>query len=300
LEVEVVLRDAQLRVFWISRIDYEKNTGVKSHYHDDLYQLLYVIDGHGTIKIAGQSIDVLPKHAYFISKRNEHSFHFKTETSTIDVKFDIISEAVEDLFKESTIPIPYFIGESSKLKELFSLSVMNLKQSNPIIPFRIDVLFKDLLLSIVQENSLSEHVQERSVSTIKKEFHPDFPILEFLSEHLDTKVTLEDIAQHFNFHPHYIIELFRKKFDTTPMNFLQDLRIEKSKEYLEFSNSTITEIAELVGLSAPYFSRLFSKKEGISPTEYREQARTVVGKHILLEEEFSPSLKKQPIISTEF
>lgn len=294
-----MLRDNQLRVFWLSRIDYEKKTGVKSHYHDDLYQLLFVIDGEGSIKINGKTYDVLPKHAYFISKRHEHSFHFKTHTSTIDVKFDILSEDVEELFNKDNIPVPYFIGDSPKLKELFKLSVMNLKQSNPVILYRIDVVFKDLLLLIVQENTLSQNAQERSISSIKSEFHPDFPIMEYLSDHLSTKVTLEDISQQFNFHPHYIIELFRKKFDTTPMNFLQFLRIEKSKEYLEFGNFTITEIAELVGLSAPYFSRLFSKKEGISPTEYREQARTVVGKHILLEEEFSPSLKKQPKISAE-
>jgi AraC family transcriptional regulator, arabinose operon regulatory protein len=299
LEAEVVLRDNQLRVFWLSRIDYEKNTGVKSHYHDDLYQLLFIIDGEGTIKINGNTYDVLPKHAYFISKRDEHSFHFKSHTSTIDVKFDIISQDLEKLFEENSITVPYFIGDSPKLKELFKLSVMNLKQSSPVVLYRIDVVFKDLLLLFIQENTLFQNSHERSVSSIINEFNPDFPIMEYLSEHLHTKLKLEDIAQHFNFHPHYIIELFRKKFDTTPMNFLQDLRIEKSKEYLEFGNVTITEIAELVGLSAPYFSRLFSRKEGISPTEYREQARTVVGKHILLEEEFSPSLKKQPKISAE-
>jgi len=294
-----MLRDNQLRVFWLSRIDYEKNTGVKNHYHDDLYQMLFIIDGEGVIKINDETYDVRPKHAYFISKRWEHSFIFKSETSTIDVKFDIISDEVEQLFQQNPLPIPYGMGDSPKLKELFKLSVMNLKQSNPVILYRIDVVFKDLLLYIMQERTLSQSLQERSIYSIKNEYHPDFPIMDYLTENLNTKITLEKIAQQFNFHPHYIIELFRKKFDTTPMNFLQNLRVEKAREYLEYSNFTINEIAELVGLSSPYFSRLFSKREGMSPSEYREQARTVVGKHILLEEDFSPALKKQPEISTE-
>ncbi|RFB17430.1 AraC family transcriptional regulator [Bacillus sp. HNG] len=291
-----MLRDEQLRVFWISRIDYEKNTGVKSHYHDDLYQLLFIIDGDGYIKINGEIYNLLPKHAYLFPKQHEHSFHFEKISSTIDVKFDIINRKLEDLLKDNSPSMPYFIGESPKLQELFKLSVMNLKEPNPILLYRIDVVFKDFLLSIAQENMPSQNSINRSIYTKMNEYHPNFPIMDYLSENLQSKITLEDIAQRFNFHPHYIIELFRKIYDTTPMNFLQDIRIEKSKEYLEFSSFTITEIAELIGLSAPYFSRLFRKKEGISPTEYREQARTVVGKDILLEDEFLPSFEKQPKI----
>jgi AraC family transcriptional regulator, arabinose operon regulatory protein len=297
--VEKVLRDEQLRVFWMSRIDYEKNTGVRSHFHDDLYQFLYLIDGEGTIHINDETYELLPKHAYFISKRYKHRFYFTRPSSTIDLKFDMISNELENLFKADCFPVPYFMGDSPKLKELFKLSVMNLKNSSPLIPYRIDVGFKDILLAMIQENSFIQDTSPRSMYSLKSEFHPDFPVIDYLLENLQSRITLEDIAKHFNFHPHYIIDLFRKKFDTTPMKLLQELRIEKSKEYLEFSNYTVTEIAELVGLSAPYFSRLFHSKEGISPTEYREQARTVVGKHILLEEDFSPSLKKQPEISKD-
>lgn len=294
-----LLRDEQLRVFWMSRIDYEKNTGVKSHFHDDLYQFLYLIEGEGTIHINEESYELLPKHAYFISKRYKHHFYFTCPSSTIDLKFDIINNDLENLFRADQFPVPYFIGDSPKLKELFKLSVMNLKKSSPLIPYRIDVGFKDILLAMIQENTYTQHTSPRSLYSLKSEFHPDFPVIDYMSENLQSRITLEDIAKHFSFHPHYIIDLFRKKFDTTPMKLLQELRIEKSKEYLEFSNYTVTEIAELVGLSAPYFSRLFHLKEGVSPTEYREQARTVVGKHILLEEDFSPSLKNQPEISRD-
>lgn len=295
-----MLRDDQVRVFWMSRIDYEKNSGVKSHFHDDIYQLLFFITGEGQLQLNDESFEIVPNHVYFIPKRATHSFSFTGPTSSIDIKFDILNPEVENLFKEGTIAVPYFIDDSTKLKELFKLSVMNLKQSTSLIPYRIDVGFKDILLSILQDHTVHQDNSPRLIHSVKNEFHADFPVIEYLSEHLTETITLEDIARHFNFHPHYIIELFRKKFDTTPMKLLQELRIEKSKEYLEFSNYTITEISELIGLSAPYFSRLFHAKEGVSPTIYREQARTVIGKHILLEEEFSPSLKNQPKISNLF
>lgn len=292
-----MLRDEQLRVFWMSRIDYEKDTGVKSHFHDDLYQFLYFIDGEGMICINGVTYDLLPKHAYLISKRYKHQFYFTRPSSTIDLKFDIISNDLEKLLKENDFPVPYTMSDATKFKKLFKLSVMNLKKSSPLIPYRIDVGFKDILLAMIQDHSDSQDTGFFSKYSLTSEFHSDFPVLEYLSENLQSRITLEDIAKHFNFHPHYIIDLFRKNFDTTPMKLLQKLRIEKSKEYLEFSNHTVSEIAELVGLSAPYLSRLFQSREGVSPTDYREQARTVVGKHIILEEDFSPTLKRQPEIS---
>lgn len=291
-----MLRDDQVKVLWMSRIDYEKNTGVKSHYHDDLYQFLFIIDGKGSIQLGNTVFEFLPNHAYFIPKRTEHSFFFSNFSSTIDIKFDILSPSVEEFFIAESETIPSIIGDSQKLKDLFKLSVMNLQHANPLIPYRIDVGFKDILLSIIQEKAMIKESNSRSLYALKQEFQPDFPVIDYLSENLTYPITLQDISNHFNFHPHYIIELFRKNLGTTPMKLLQELRIEKSKEYLEFSTSTITEIAELVGLSAPYFSRLFHTREGVSPTDYREQARTVVGKHIVLEEEFSRSLKNQPLI----
>lgn len=292
--IRIMLRDNQLRISWISRIDYEKNSAVETHIHDDFYQLLYIIDGEGSIEINGHSYHFLPQHAYFIPKGSKHSFRFTQDSMTIDFKFNINSQELEQLLLATNCKEPIYISNQNEVKNLFKLSTQNLQKPNELLPFRIDVGFKGFILSILVEKEYAKLNDKLDSFSVEKEFHPDFPIVEFLTEHIQTKISLEDIAKHFNFHPHYLIEIFRKKLGTTPMNFLQRLRLEKSKEYLEFTNLSISEISDFVGLTPPYFSRLFRDRIGISPSEYRENTRTVIGKDIVLEKDFS--LGEQPVI----
>lgn len=289
-----MLRDSQLRIIWISRIDYEKNSAVETHIHDDFYQFLYIIDGEGTIQINESSYDLCPQHGYFIPMGYEHNFHFTQDSMTIDFKFNIISKEFKQLLHPYCCSEPLYISNQNEVKNLFKLSTQNLQKPNELLPFRIDVEFKGFLLSLLVEKEYAKTERAFESFSIENEFLPDFPIVEFLTKHIQSKITLEDIAKHFNFNPHYIIEIFRKKLGTTPMNFLQQLRLEKSKEYLEFTNLSVSEIADLVGLTPPYFSRLFRDRIGISPTEYRERTRTVIGKDIILEQDFA--ISEQPAI----
>jgi AraC family transcriptional regulator, arabinose operon regulatory protein len=289
-----MLRDDQLRIIWISRIDYEKNSAVESHVHDSFYQLLFVINGEGTITMDETTFNLQPQHAYFIPKGCVHSFRFTQDSMTIDLKFNIMCEELEQLLQSHHSRKPLYISNVNEVKNLFKLSTQNLHKPNELLPYRIDVGFKGFLLSILVEREYAKHENELDSYSLENEFHPDFPIVEYLNEHIQSKISLEDIAKHFNFHPHYLIELFRKELGTTPMNFLQRLRLEKSKEYLEFTNLSITEISDLVGLTPPYFSRLFRDRIGIAPSEYREKTRTVIGKDIVLEQDFS--LGEQPAI----
>ncbi|MFC0471324.1 AraC family transcriptional regulator [Halalkalibacter kiskunsagensis] len=298
--MEQNLRDSHLRILWISRIDYETNSGVGTHKHDDFYQLIFIINGSGTIYLGRDCYNIEPDYCYFIPKGMSHSFHFSSDSTTLDFKFLVDDNELEKIIVTSKIDEPKLVGNLlNKLKGIFKLSSDNLHRPHDILPYRIDVEFKGFLLAFLQQHSKFNEAKPSESLSVIQDAHPDLPIVDFLVENLQSKVTLEDMAKHFNFHPHYLIELFRKNLGTTPMQFLQKLRVEKSKEYLEFTNSTVTEISELVGLTPPYFSRLFRDREGISPSDYREQTRNVVGKDIVLEEDFLLDLQPAVVSKSE-
>lgn len=289
------IRDNQLRTLWISRIDYEENSGVKEHLHENFYQFIYIIDGSGSMDIADQTYTIQPNHYYFIPIQTKHQFRFTQKSITIDFKFVIESKELEELIMESRIIHPGFSDCITKVKELFMLSCTCIRHPHPIIPYRIDVGFKSLLLQLIQDDSATKEISHDTETTVEYRSDTGMSIKEYLQRNLGKKITLEDIAQQYNFHPHYVIEIFRKHYGTTPMNYLKHLRLEKSKEYLEFTSIPITEIAELVGMTHPYFSRLFRHEVGVSPSEYRERERTVIGKDIIIEEDFL--LENQPPLS---
>lgn len=66
--------------------------------------------------------------------------------------------------------------------------------------------------------------------------------------------------------------LFTKKTGMSPLKYVLSLRIEEAKELLMYSSMSISEVAVSIGIAEPsYFSRIFRKYVGLSPTEYRNQ-----------------------------
>ncbi len=65
---------------------------------------------------------------------------------------------------------------------------------------------------------------------------------------------------------------FKKIFNTSPQEYAINLRLARAKELLQYDGGTVAEIAEKAGFAdAGYFARLFKRKTGFTPSEYRKQ-----------------------------
>lgn len=94
----------------------------------------------------------------------------------------------------------------------------------------------------------------------------------YLKAHFNENVTLQEVAERFHFSPEYISRLFKSVDGQPPMKYLTTLRIEEAKKLItENGYLNLRLIAELVGYpDAHYFSRIFRKITGMTPTEYKE------------------------------
>ena len=84
-------------------------------------------------------------------------------------------------------------------------------------------------------------------------------------------LSLDEVAKHVHLSPTYFSYLFSQVRKQSFSNFLIETRLEKAKELLEkYPNISISAIARLIGFNdSNYFSRVFKKKIGISPSSYR-------------------------------
>lgn len=284
-ESKHVLRDAQLRTLWIARIDYEKRNHVGTHVHDEYHQFLVLLHGDGEVWIGEHRYPLREGRYYLFPSGTSHGFRFTAKSSTIDIKFSIEDDRLRSLLNSlpGTGPCdPENVGE---LKQWFQLSLHNRRSPHPLVPYRIDSGFKGTLLSILHKSHSGEAAMPRE-SRPKTDLKTDFPMAVYLREHLAEKLCLQDIAQHFGFHPHYLIKLFNDHMGMSPMQYLQEIRLEKAREYLEYTKWSVSEISEKLGWTNSYFSRLFHQREGMSPSQYRKRAVSVVGQDVALESEF--------------
>ncbi|KYG71591.1 AraC family transcriptional regulator [Roseivirga ehrenbergii] len=86
--------------------------------------------------------------------------------------------------------------------------------------------------------------------------------------------SIEQIADRLSVSQRYLSDTLKKETGKTSTEHLQLYLIDEAKNILLDPNKSVTEVAYALGFEyPPYFSRLFKKKEGISPTEYREKYR---------------------------
>ena len=95
-----------------------------------------------------------------------------------------------------------------------------------------------------------------------------------ISEELERLLTagLEKYAASKNISVSWFIQNFKQYTNTTPAQYIQNLRLSNAKSLLETTNYNVTEISNLVGYENPlYFSRFFRKQFGASPSQFRKQ-----------------------------
>jgi len=75
---------------------------------------------------------------------------------------------------------------------------------------------------------------------------------------------------YFYLNPDYFSHLFRKRTGQKFVDYVNSVRIEKSKEMLSATDRKMYQIAKSVGYdNVKYFFRVFKKKEGMTPEQYR-------------------------------
>lgn len=96
-------------------------------------------------------------------------------------------------------------------------------------------------------------------------------IVRFLDEHYFEDISLIDVATRFFMDPSYLSKLFKTETDENFIEYLTRKRMEKACELLSAEERKINEVAELVGYeNQRYFSQVFKKFTGRTPSEYRE------------------------------
>lgn len=94
----------------------------------------------------------------------------------------------------------------------------------------------------------------------------------YISANYDQELTLESIANEIHLAPAYLSYLFKQVEMVNIVDYLTSIRLEKAKNLLQNTNMKANEISVKVGyLDNKYFSRIFKKKIGLTPLEYRQR-----------------------------
>lgn len=96
----------------------------------------------------------------------------------------------------------------------------------------------------------------------------------YLDSHFKENITLDQLSELTHVNKYYLVHAFSKEFGVSPINYLISRRIQESRVLLADTDHSLSQISHMLGFSSPsYFSQSFRKLSGVSPMEYRKQAK---------------------------
>ncbi|WP_019909854.1 response regulator transcription factor [Paenibacillus sp. HW567] len=92
----------------------------------------------------------------------------------------------------------------------------------------------------------------------------------YVSLRLSSRISLDEVADHLHLNASYFSRLFKKETGTTFIEYVTRLKMERAKELLDGTHSTVGEICEQLGYdNQSYFIKTFKVHAGVTPAEYR-------------------------------
>lgn len=271
-------------------IFYQKYNSNIENYSDDtsgdnMITIIRVLSGALTVTIEKENHTLTRGNAIYIDTNLKHSL-FPTDCTYEVVSFclDIITQkdSVTDEFISSIKHHKYIVYPTSVNTMRYKFNIIDFifeAMSHKVIGYEYDVIGGlYILYGYILRNKLyqlnSNYIIENKVNSYRYK-----EIIDYMKNKYMDNITLDSLADLAEMNPRYFCRFFKLNSGLTPINYLNQIRIEKACELLNTGNYTVNEAATATGFNdTSYFIKVFKKQIGITPKLYAQEGIKNQGK----------------------
>lgn len=232
------------------------------------YQLLYIASGKGYFYINGKEEIVTAGHMVLYQPKEMQKYVYYGVDQTEVYWIHFTGNDVKGILAEYGFSLTdhiFYTGNSPDYHRLFRRIIQELQLCKPHYTDYLAMLLREILILAGRQLTETKKPGIRTQEEIEL-------ATRYFNEHFNRNISIEEYALSRHMSTCWFIRSFRQYSGITPMQYILGIRITNAQHLLAATNYNVTEIAEIVGYDNPlYFSRLFKKQTGLSPSEYRKQ-----------------------------
>ena len=232
------------------------------------WQLLYIASGKAHFYINDQDITVTSGNMVLFQPKQEMHYEYfgKDKPEVFWVHFT--GSDVRNILKKYEIPLDrnvFYSGNAPTYGYLFKEMISELQTCRvgyeTLLSMYLEQIFILIQRSRMDKRPLvSTHIQEEMGIARR-----------YFQEHYNEDINIEEYALSRNMSVSYFLKKFKEVTTKSPMQYILAIRINNAVSLLESTDYNVTEISTIIGYDNPlYFSRIFKKQKGVSPSDYRK------------------------------
>lgn len=232
------------------------------------YQLLYVASGKTVFYFNGEPKEAVAGHMVLFQPRQEQRYEYFAVDRPEVYWVHFTGSDVRNILRHYDIPLDrnvIYSGSSATYAYLFKEMINELQTCRTGYQELLEMYLRQIFL-LVQRSweerkpTVSSYLQEE-IDYARKYFN----------EHYNEDISIEEYAQSRGMSVSWFLRNFKQMTMKSPMQYILAIRINNAVSLLETTDYNVTEISTIVGYENPlYFSRIFKKQKGVSPSEYRK------------------------------
>lgn len=263
----------------------QKSYRTITHWHDEL-ECLTILDGTLDFQLnesvislqKGSTLIVLPGAIHRNLPRPEDTVFMRilANPALLTANEEIREKLVRPLLQNASreyFYIPAGSDDAPKVQRLLRELQASKDSKEPAAPFRTVALIHMLLyylyrsfppmLNALPQPSFSDRAVQKDM-------------VHFIYEHYQEKITLADISAAGKVSRSKCCSLFKIYMGSSPIDFVNDYRLEVSRSLLQYTDTSVADIAFNCGFtSQSYFTKLFSRTFHMTPTEFRNSTKKI-------------------------
>ncbi len=239
------------------------------------FELTYVDRGQLQTQVDNQVYEMNEKDLMIYGPGQFHSQYVLDQQSCsyVTILFEMDTIMFEEESDQYRLILNKIFHYDKKIHTLIKTFIQESTTELPYMNSLMLCLLQETVVRLLQYEFIGQR-NERPVTDMRQHYQDALleQMLEYIEKNISEPLTVEEICQKFSLSRSSLQLLFRENLNQTPKKYISDLKLERARQMICESKYTFSEIALMLGFtSIHYFSKAFTQKYHMSPSEYSKQ-----------------------------